>query len=136
MFSHFRLTPRCARTYPRSSVHYYSRCGNSLTHLTRREFSELAPEPPSEDELDAQADAPDPLEQVLGQMEKRGKGETRQPETYNEFMEAAGENFRKADGPNKWLGGRVVEFVFLQRVSPTEVIDSIHHSAISNESFI
>ncbi|KAG6868570.1 hypothetical protein C0993_001017 [Termitomyces sp. T159_Od127] len=108
MFSHFRLVPRCARTCTRSSVHHSTRCNNSLTSLTRREFSELSPEPPSEDGVFDEVNAPDPLEEVLGEMEmnRKGKGETRQPETYKEFMSAAGESFRKADGPNKWLGGR------------------------------
>ncbi|KAG6879001.1 hypothetical protein C0992_005983 [Termitomyces sp. T32_za158] len=106
MFSHFRLALRCARTCPRSSVHHYTRCNNTVTHLTRREFSELSPEPPSEDDLNDEVNAPDPLEEVFEEMGSRGKGETRQPETYKEFMSAAGENFRKADGPNKWLGGQ------------------------------
>lgn len=136
MFSQFRLASQCARTCPRLSIHHYTRCNNSLTHLTRREFSDLSPEPPAKDDLDDDANAPDLFQDVLGDIEKKGKGETRQAETYKEFMTAAGENFRKADGPNKWLGGRVVEFVFLHRVSLTKVTDSIHHLAISHESFI
>ncbi|KAG6874401.1 hypothetical protein C0995_015137 [Termitomyces sp. Mi166 len=105
MFSYFRLVPRCVRTCPRPSLHHYVQCNNSLAHLTRRQFSELSPEPPSED-IDDGAVAPDPLEEMFEEFEKKDKGETRQPETYKEFMAAAGENFRIANGPNKWLGGR------------------------------
>ncbi|KAG6911327.1 hypothetical protein DXG01_000998 [Tephrocybe rancida] len=76
----------------------------SYTPSTR---SELSPEPPSEaDILDEDEDVMDEIEEIEDIVKANpDRGETRQPETYREFMEAAGENFMKADKPNKWLGG-------------------------------
>ncbi|KAG6851384.1 hypothetical protein H0H93_005782 [Arthromyces matolae] len=77
----------------------------SYTPATR---SDLAPEPPSEEEASVE-DGDDPLQDIYEELSRKGdslgKGETRQPETYREFMEAAGGRFKLADRPNKWLGG-------------------------------
>ncbi|KNZ76372.1 37S ribosomal protein S35, mitochondrial [Termitomyces sp. J132] len=105
MFSYLRLAPRCARTCHRPFLYHNLKCNNSFTRVTRREISELSPEPSSEEDIDGNVDTPDPLEEVVERSKKQEVGETRQPETYKEFMEAAGEKFRKSDRPNNWLGG-------------------------------
>ncbi|KAF8079092.1 eukaryotic mitochondrial regulator protein-domain-containing protein [Lyophyllum atratum] len=99
MFSNVRIAARCVRTCSRPSPQLCARRSISYTHPNR---SELAPEPPSE------ADLEDPvIEKIIEKLESRAEEEGRQPETYNEFMESMGEKFKKADGPNKWLGGTV-----------------------------
>ncbi|KAG5652569.1 hypothetical protein H0H81_004529 [Sphagnurus paluster] len=96
MLSHLRIAPIRLQACSRVSPTLCARRSISHTLSTR---SELAPEPPSE------ADLADPLENLFQKPEATPEEEGRQPETYNEFMNSIGENFRKADAPTKWLGG-------------------------------
>ncbi|KAG6831323.1 hypothetical protein H0H92_011238 [Tricholoma furcatifolium] len=100
MFSSLRLAPRCVRPCARPSIQRHSIRSISSTHSKRAEFT---PEPPA-----AEYDETDAIDDVMEEMEeaeKKAKAETREPETYKEFMMSAGETFRKANKPNKWLGG-------------------------------
>ncbi|RDB29607.1 hypothetical protein Hypma_016018 [Hypsizygus marmoreus] len=106
MFSHLRLASRCLRPCPRPVP---GLCAHRSFSYTPPILTDLAPEPPSEAEV---------LEQVLLEQEAQaaeeavlsgpsGSDEGREPETYNEFMEAIGYRFKRADAPKKWLGNQV-----------------------------
>ncbi|GLB43497.1 putative eukaryotic mitochondrial regulator protein [Lyophyllum shimeji] len=99
MFAHFRLAPQCVRTCSRPSPLL---CARRSISYTPTRHSELAPEPPSEEEVESSV-----VDQVIEKLESTPAEEGRQPETYNEFMTSIGEKYRLADAPNKWLGGGV-----------------------------
>jgi hypothetical protein len=112
MFSHFRVASGWVRRPPpRVSV-----CRNIST--TPVVCASLAPDPPTEaeaalEEALAEEEILNKEEaEVLGKLETVSSSEAqRKPETYDEFMEAIGNNFKYADGPRKWLGGETVESV-------------------------
>ena len=112
MFSQLRVASKCIRRPPppvavRRSI---------STTLTR---SSLAPDLPSDAEialqeaLAEQESLDKEEEELLRTLESDSSSdEQRKPETYNQFMEAIGNNFKYADAPRKWLGGNeAVEFV-------------------------
>ena len=76
----------------------------------------LAPDLPSDAEIalqEALAEQETLDKELLHKLESESSlDERRQPETYHEFMEAIGNNFKHADAPRKWLGGNeAVEFI-------------------------
>jgi len=113
MFSHLRIASKCIRRpFPRVS----NRRNIYTTPVVR---SSLAPDLPSDADLALQEALAEEEtlnkeeEALLRKLETDSSDERRQPETYNEFMEAIGNNFKYADAPCKWLGGNeAVEFVF------------------------
>ena len=66
--------------------------------------------------------------------------EPRQPEmTFEDFMSKIGKRFENADRPRNWLGGEVVEFVFLHCPKRTWFLQGFFSgsaAAISYESFL
>lgn len=117
MFSHFRLASSRVQPCSRPISRIAAARSFSSTPLIR---SDLAPEPPSGEELLTTAVAEE--EAFLGGP-KAPAEDQRAPETYNEFMASIGNNFRKADAPNKWLGEQVVEFVLFQYMPSTHTTD-------------
>lgn len=106
MFSH--LASRCLRPCSRPSRIHPVR-NFSSTIQTR---SDLSPEPPTDAEVALEA-ALTEQEATSGEQDSAADAEaTADPETYNDFMDMIGFQFKHADGPRKWLGGQVVEFVF------------------------
>ncbi|KAG6854155.1 hypothetical protein C0991_010066 [Blastosporella zonata] len=96
MFSYLRLAPRCVRTCPRPAPHYQLRRTISYTPTAR---TELAPEPPSELEENLEQD------ELQGLSEKGPRNESRDIDSYKEFIKTSGEKFREANKANNWLGG-------------------------------
>lgn len=106
MFSH--LASRCLRPCSRPSRIHPVR-NFSSTIQTR---SDLSPEPPTDAEVALEA-ALTEQEATSGEQDSTADSEAMaDPETYNDFMNMIGFQFKHADGPRKWLGGQVVEFVF------------------------
>jgi hypothetical protein len=114
MFSHFRVASGWVRRSP-ARVSVYRNI--STTPVAS---SSLAPDPPSEAEVAlqealAEQETLDKEEAVILSEPEPGPGSSseasRNPETYNEFMESIGNRFKYADGPCKWLGNQVVESV-------------------------
>lgn len=112
MFSQLRLASRCLRPCSRSSRIHPIR-NFSSTIQTR---SDLSPEPPTDAEVALEAalaeqkatsDEQQELEHSAADAEAMAD-----PESYNDFMDMIGFQFKHADGPRKWLGGQVVESVF------------------------
>jgi hypothetical protein len=104
MFSHLRLASRCLRPCSRPTRIPAGR-NFSSTFQTR---SSLGPEPPSDAEVSEEV----PAEQEVLEHSAADSEAVADPESYNDFMDMIGFQFKNADGPRKWLGGQVVEFVF------------------------
>ena len=112
MFSHLRVASKCIRRPP-------PRIAIRRSISTTLARASLAPDLPSDAEIALQEALAEQEtldkeeEELLRKLESEpSSDERRQPETYNEFMEAIGNNFKHADAPRKWLGGNeAVEFV-------------------------
>lgn len=135
MFFHLRVASKCIRRPPQR----VSIPRSISTTLVR---ASLAPEHPSEAEITlqeaiAEQETLDKEEEdVLRQLEDSSE-ERRSPETYQEFMEAIGNEFKHADAPRKWLGGNeAVEFVpfVLDNISAQSA--DILHVAFSYEPLL
>lgn len=116
MFTHLRLASKRIRR-PSPRITFRRNISNTLARLS------LAPDPPSDAEIALQEalaeeeDLDKEEEQLLRDLESQspsdsGSDSNRKPQTYKEFIETIGNQFRYADAPRKWLGGNeAVEFV-------------------------
>lgn len=98
MLSHLR----CAISRPQtcSRLVLKQAAASRGIHATRLARSELAPEPSEEQqEQPAQSSEGAPT---------GGRTEEMNPEFYKDFMQTIGADFKNADAPRKWLGGKVV----------------------------
>ena len=112
LFSQLRVASKCIQCPP---LPVAARRSISTTSVR----SSLAPDLPTDAEIALQEALAEQKsldkeeEDLLRKLESDSSSdEQRKPETYNEFMEAIGNNFKYADAPRKWLGGNeAVEFV-------------------------
>jgi hypothetical protein len=81
-------------------------------HATRLALSELGPEPIDEQGQPAQSSDG----ATTSTEEPKSLAEELNPEHYTDFMQTIGAQFKKADAPKKWLGGRVVEWFIVVQV--------------------
>jgi hypothetical protein len=128
MFACTRLARR--RVYCPRLLWQSTPCATRLP--LNRHNSSNASDPPAHDEADA--DTSEQLESEIftdPQPNAVGYQEESRPESYGQFMDTIGKDFRHPS-TRKWLGGAVVEFVFTccHRCSYRSML------AFSDESFV
>jgi hypothetical protein len=106
MFAHLCVASKCIRRPPpRVAIRR-----NIATTLSR---ASLAPDLPSEAEIALQEVLEEKThdseeEELLSHLESENTGNVEEqwkPETFNEFLQSIGNNFKYADAPRKWLSG-------------------------------